>query len=683
MRILLISMLVCAISTQLLTTLCAQSTPAAPAGTPTKPAENTSPTPDPNRIEIKLPEGTFTGELPFDVPFVIYGNIPVRAFDESTIQSITLTITDRTGELKTLKVKKKEGENKIHKDKDNANKPDQNNEEESGKNEEKSGEKKPNTEQADTSNTYTDTWNNIGFKDKEKGTDFSFYVPALQPYRTYSFEFKFVTSLGATQKTEIKHQIFKILDNTSGWITSVQKNNDVNEEITAHLSRFLKNKFVDKPDCYNLSNPCDELTDESILELLESERLIDNIREYNENNVIDFNNKSNIFSNSILDHKTNFILKSDLITLLVTGNKDFDTVFEAIKTISETDRTNVSSGKSYLTSQNLSVEDIKGTFELLIADWEEVLRNYGKTKEQLQILRKAFDPFISQSSTLETAILKRLKNVANGKVKIDEQEQAFKDLFPGKSGDVEVKDILNSVKNVLSELSDNLDLLMLDLYNAKLEADEARLMLDSIVKSYNVIADRLTSVIRSVTSLSNHQSVQTDFKTRGKYYITTDLGMSYVCALKSFVPTAGINFSLAALNRNAKYNFTTLIKKTNNVFKAPLGRKLLQNSSIILGVSIYSVENVSARYKNTWSDNSAAPQNIALLTGVAFRVSDAVRISYGRLWMKDMGSNPLVSPRPLVGLGYVSVSLDLDWGPYLKWAGNRLIGGTEPFSLTN
>lgn len=186
-------------------------------------------------------------------------------------------------------------------------------------------------------------------------------------------------------------------------------------------------------------------------------------------------------------------------------------------------------------------------------------------------------------------------------------------------------------------------------------------------------AEDYVKIFVETRSIASYQETKVDFEARGEYFITSDLGLAYVPALSNIIPTFGLNFSLKALNRNARYNLHYLIHgpqlEENCIpdgFQSNCGNRLLKNLSVVLSITLSDVSKVAPQgLTNTFSEIEDT-WKFSLLTGMGLRISDGVRISGGAMWVKNRVRAPLDVSAPLKPLGYASLSIDLDWGKYIE-----------------
>lgn len=146
-----------------------------------------------------------------------------------------------------------------------------------------------------------------------------------------------------------------------------------------------------------------------------------------------------------------------------------------------------------------------------------------------------------------------------------------------------------------------------------------------------------------------------DFITRGAWYIIADIGFAYVNTYPTgqVRPYVGVNFNVFPINRQASYS----------LFKHPyytcMGN-IIRSLSVTAGLTVLSTFGAKDRYTELLGTTGS------LLTGLALRLSDGVRLSGGALWAYQKSGNPLSDMKTLVPLGYGSLSVDLT---LKKWLG--------------
>jgi hypothetical protein len=204
-------------------------------------------------------------------------------------------------------------------------------------------------------------------------------------------------------------------------------------------------------------------------------------------------------------------------------------------------------------------------------------------------------------------------------------------------------------------------------------------------------ADYYVKSLVTMKSIASSTSTTVDFTTRGKYFITADLGLANIPAINTVVPTFGLNFSLAALNRDARYNLKYLVygsrlSKWNDkpekreYLDSKFGTRFLKSSSMVLAITLRDIStSMPSRIMNTFTEIQP-DWNFSLLTGFGFRISDGVRLQAGAVWVKDLARQPLNENAKFQRLFYYSLSIDLDWGKYLKFVGSEVFPNFVKFT---
>ena len=146
-----------------------------------------------------------------------------------------------------------------------------------------------------------------------------------------------------------------------------------------------------------------------------------------------------------------------------------------------------------------------------------------------------------------------------------------------------------------------------------------------------------------------------DFMTRGSWYMIADVGFAYVNTYPTgqVRPYAGVNFNVFPVNRQANYS---LFKHPNYT----LGGNIIRSLSITVGVTVFSTFQSKDRYTELLGTTGS------VLTGIALRLSDGIRLSSGAMWVYQKSGNPLSDSRSLVPLWYGALSVDLT---LKKWLG--------------
>jgi hypothetical protein len=184
--------------------------------------------------------------------------------------------------------------------------------------------------------------------------------------------------------------------------------------------------------------------------------------------------------------------------------------------------------------------------------------------------------------------------------------------------------------------------------------------------------DALSSAFQSTTT--------NDFMTRAEYYISADLGLAGMCfgyddnwGLKTIQPYLGVNFNLFPINRQAHYNLFTRSKR-----QLPyewVGRTF-RSTSLMMGITTRNV-GLDIYESNEYVKPLWEQSNVMILTGVGFRVSDYVRLSFGSTLYRYRSSfNPLDQQQYKLGASfYFSLSLDWDVRSFIRNVGSGIFPG--------
>lgn len=167
------------------------------------------------------------------------------------------------------------------------------------------------------------------------------------------------------------------------------------------------------------------------------------------------------------------------------------------------------------------------------------------------------------------------------------------------------------------------------------------------------------------------QSTTNDFLTRAEYYISADLGMVVTLQYgsRAYVnPYLGVNFNLSPINRQVKYGLLKQSPYRNeNFFK-----KAYKNLSVNFGVMPQVYHNENNRLKGTWSNSSTG---VVLMTGIGLRFTDYLRFVCGSAWYKEQRTDAFNnnSYKTKAAL-YFGLTLDWDIRKSLKSVGSLIFG---------
>jgi hypothetical protein len=137
-----------------------------------------------------------------------------------------------------------------------------------------------------------------------------------------------------------------------------------------------------------------------------------------------------------------------------------------------------------------------------------------------------------------------------------------------------------------------------------------------------------------------------NFKTRGESIINPCFGFVAVGSLKSNqtefwdVPTyAGFHINLRPIDKNTP-------------FRLMPNRNYRHYLSLFVGLTLTSISEEGKR-EDLFGKKS-------LLTGVGFRINNAIRLTSGALWFKELNTNPIKTDKSAAILPFAGLSIDLD-----------------------
>lgn len=146
-----------------------------------------------------------------------------------------------------------------------------------------------------------------------------------------------------------------------------------------------------------------------------------------------------------------------------------------------------------------------------------------------------------------------------------------------------------------------------------------------------------------------------DFVTRGAWFIIADIGFAYINTYPTAMvrPYVGVNFNFWPVNRQASYS---LLRSPNYPFWENIARSL----SVTVGLTVFNTFGPKDRYQELLGNTGS------LMTGLALRLSDGIRVNGGMMWAYIKNANPLLDKKTMGGTGYASLSIDLS---LKKWLG--------------
>ena len=169
--------------------------------------------------------------------------------------------------------------------------------------------------------------------------------------------------------------------------------------------------------------------------------------------------------------------------------------------------------------------------------------------------------------------------------------------------------------------------------------------LKGIIKEYNVVKDFLRNNKQSYffePSVVGGGTIIYDFKTRAKLQITPDFGYvvyGFQKGFSSFTPYLGFHINFRAVDKNIP--FQNYPNKT-----------LWHHLSFMTGWTLAGVAQQNKR-ENFFSSNS-------LLSGLGYKLSNAIRLNAGAMWFYKNEPNPLLDNRKIAYTVYTGISIDLD-----------------------
>jgi len=225
------------------------------------------------------------------------------------------------------------------------------------------------------------------------------------------------------------------------------------------------------------------------------------------------------------------------------------------------------------------------------------------------------------------------------------------------------KRIENAKKNVklLSDLVESLKL-----YNL-INGDEFEMLVEDL--TYEIIditeklenkAKAMQSIIKQLQSMPANQNVKF-IKANSKFdkisdeagkWILPDFGLVFTGTADNKIlrPFIGANINFGPVDKNVRTRF---MSNTLAPGSSKLGRHLRQHLSLMLGISIGTIEKEGKR-KDLFN-------SINVMTGLGYRFNRSLRLSTGAFWYNKVDANPIISNSSLDALGYISLSFDIDF----------------------
>lgn len=182
-----------------------------------------------------------------------------------------------------------------------------------------------------------------------------------------------------------------------------------------------------------------------------------------------------------------------------------------------------------------------------------------------------------------------------------------------------------------------------------LQLTNQQLYLKSIIKEYKVIKDSISSKSYFFEpSVIGGGTVIYDFKTRAKLQITPDFGYvayGFQKGFTSFTPYLGFHINFRAVDKNIP-------------FKNYPNKTIFHHLSFMTGWTLAGVSRQNKR-ENFFSSNS-------LLSGLGYKLSNAIRLNAGAMWFYKNDPNPLIDNRKIACTIYTGISIDLDIKEFLQ-----------------
>jgi hypothetical protein len=130
-----------------------------------------------------------------------------------------------------------------------------------------------------------------------------------------------------------------------------------------------------------------------------------------------------------------------------------------------------------------------------------------------------------------------------------------------------------------------------------------------------------------------------DFRTQQAFYIAADFGIAYGPDLSAAVPYFGTNIYFRPVNKNAPLSS-----------RSSLGRRL----AMTVGLTVKTIADSSPQTRSDLFNSNS------LLVGLGYRITDSARLGAGTLIFNKLDRNPLLGGKKLTYSLYVSLSFDWD-----------------------
>jgi len=280
--------------------------------------------------------------------------------------------------------------------------------------------------------------------------------------------------------------------------------------------------------------------------------------------------------------------------------------------------------------------------------------------DEQQSISWNIDALKADSAELEK-VLSRYKASADKKPEhvnaINNALLLLKSVFTYPKGD-------NAVNKGQSYL-DNIERVKAELEKANIPGDEYGKVktaltdhLEDITTNFNGYAERINNlskvtdaemdkfvatVIRTYEDaiLVSATTTNNNFVTRSNSFITADIGVALLPSIGKMVPYLGTNIYLRPINQDRPLFIKDLFT----------GKDFDRRFSLMLGLTY------STLAKDGYRENLMSTFN--LITGAGLRIADFVKVNGGVVWYTKLNTNPLNTNNTVRGLGFVSLSFDL------------------------
>lgn len=613
-------------------------------------------------INLDLERGILDKTLPFDVPFFICGRIPGK--NTGTYYKIALTISggDRDGYLKAKEnFDKRDKEVRALEESDPYNQlPEKTKAHETAK--------KEFSKAKEGFFVHTDTWESHSFTNPDSASDtaydFCLEIPPLPPHQTFTITLDLTTGLTPDNRNSIKNTIQAKLAPSpnlykTGFFDAGTIQGVLDSAAEAELFKFpgegCRGYTLDY--CW-LNKSGSENTDfESFYSSFELDFPLLN----GTNNWTDYSNNASATDQVVNQNRSGLTAFVNWLLRGSSGNAQLGYLARMLPNTAEFDE--ISKGTTTLAAFPAAVGSFPKNRWYKKEQFRKAAENIASSRQDLFLLITFVETLLnSPSNRAQTYYPGQDKNaISPGVFTFHSFPSGQKDLTIAEADGVVIPRL-----NQLLLFLRTYDVYLSAVRNVLVNMDEATTDYENRVTE---LADAFLAVISGEIKIPVKISGLTseDFVSRGKYFITADLGFAAIPQIHSITPYVGVNFNLAALNREADYG---IFRAKKSDFERNGWRKFLQNTSVVIGITFFDVAKNSNELQNLWAQENVSgttSSKLNLLTGVGFRVSDGVRVSLGSIWMREAADlNPLNSVNPLRPQLYTSVSLDLDLREYAK-----------------